>query len=187
MLLPLRLQESCQVGFPYRGCLTRDLKSFQPCTLINENTHFTEHFRYRQCKENAIFFFLLHSLQLVVAVYCFAPISALKEISIHRRKVSFVNVLLICSFFIMHSIAELLYLCFIIIYYLYCYICGFWLYSCIKFPSRGMQLSACVYGGPPDSPVIGVYVQQVAIYIYIKYLEKSILALRPFCDLNLNF
>ena len=30
-------------------------------------------------------------LQLVVAVYCFAPISALKEISIHRRKVNTKN------------------------------------------------------------------------------------------------
>ena len=28
---------------------------------------------------------------------------------------------------------------------------------------RGMQQSACVYGGPPDRSVIGVYVQQVAI------------------------
>ena len=119
-------------------------------------------------------------------LYCFAPISALKEISIHRRKVSLVYVLLICSFFIMHSIAELLYLCFIIIYYLYCYICGFWLYCCIKFPSRGMQLSACVYGGPPDSPVIGVYVQQVAIYIY-KISWKVYFGSSAFCDLNLNF
>ena len=33
----------------------------------------------------------LHSPQLVVAVYCFAPISALKEISIHRRKVNTKN------------------------------------------------------------------------------------------------
>ena len=74
----------------------------------------------------------------------------------------------------------------VIIYYLYCYICGFWLYCCIKFPSRGMQLSACVYGGPPDSPVIGVYVQQVAIYIY-KISWKVYFGSSAFCDLNLNF
>ena len=62
----------------------------------------------------------------------------------------------------------------------------FWLYCCIKFPSRGMQLSACVYGGPPDSPVIGVYVQQVAIYIY-KISWKVYFGSSAFCDLNLNF
>ena len=72
-----------------------------------------------------------------MAVLCFAPISALKEISIHRRKVSLVYVLLICSFFIMHSIAELLYLCFIIIYYLYCCTAHNLLWLCIvlhRFP-----------------------------------------------------
>ena len=31
------------------------------------------------------------------------------------------------------------------------------------FPSRGMQQSACVDGGPPDRSVHGVYIQQVAI------------------------
>merc|ERR1719309_1126818 len=39
----------------------------------------------------------------------------------------------------------------------------FLLSCCIMFPSRGMQQSACVDGGPPDRSVLGVYVQQVAI------------------------
>ena len=43
------------------------------------------------------------------------------------------------------------------------YIYRFRLSCCIMFPSRGMQQSACVDGGPPDRSVLGVYVQQVAI------------------------
>ena len=49
----------------------------------------TSAFLYRQAIGDSLS--LLHSPQLVVAVYCFAPISALKEISIHRRKVNTKN------------------------------------------------------------------------------------------------
>ena len=52
---------------------------------------------------------------------------------------------------------------------------------------RGMQQSACVYGGPPDRSVLGVYVQQVAIlpvfsHTFVPGLWMASSASLPLCS-----